>query len=109
MARSSSKPKETNLPLIIALVFFILTTIGLGVFCYTQFAEIDTANAAKEAATKEVAAGRKKLLEMELEGRVQRVFFGIERADPSDPARDDLSVVLTDVKEGDAAFQHLQW
>lgn len=97
----AAKSKETNLPLIIALVFFILTTIGLGVFCYTQFAEIDTANATKETANKEVTASRKKITDMELEMRVQRVFFGIEE-------EKDRETVETDVKEGDAAFLALK-
>src|SRR3954454_22694404 len=97
----AAKSKETNLPLIIALVFFILTTIGLGVFCYTQFAEIDTANAAAKTAKDEVTASRKKTQDMELEMRVQRIYFGV-------PKDDDLSTVETDVKEADAAFQALQ-
>ncbi len=99
---AKSKSKETSLPLIIALIFFILSTIGLGVFCYTQFAEIDTATAAKAEAEKTTKQLRTELRERELEGRVQRIFFGVEKDD-------DRATVETDVKEGDPAFQHLEW
>ncbi len=35
----AKKSQETGLPLIITLVFFILLSIGLGVFAYTEFSE----------------------------------------------------------------------
>ncbi len=44
---------ETKAPLVIALVFFVLTTIGLGVFAYMTSEDLTAAkNAEKEAATK---------------------------------------------------------
>src|SRR5437763_784890 len=36
---AKQKSKETGLPVIIALVFFILTTIGLGVFVYVLYSD----------------------------------------------------------------------
>jgi hypothetical protein len=57
MARSSKAGGEASTPLIIALVFFVLTTIGLGVMYYLAQKDIADANTAKgEAETKSKTA-----------------------------------------------------
>jgi hypothetical protein len=53
MARSSSSSSgETKAPLVIALVFFVLATIGLGVFAYMTYEDLEEAKKATAEANK---------------------------------------------------------
>jgi hypothetical protein len=56
MARSSSANKDSTRPLVIALVFFILATIGLGVGTYMGFSNASKAEATADEANKKAAA-----------------------------------------------------
>jgi hypothetical protein len=98
---AKSKSKETSLPLIISLVFFVLTTVGLGIFCYVLYSDMETKDAEVVKARKEVADVRGQLKDAELVARVDRAFFGVEKDD-------DLQTIETDVKEGSPAFNELK-
>lgn len=98
---AKSKSKETSLPLIISLVFFVLTTIGLGVFCYVLFSDMEAKDAEVAKYKKSESDIRKQLTDAELVARVQRVFFGVEK-------EDDQTTIETDVKEGTPAFTELK-
>jgi hypothetical protein len=95
------KPSETNLPLIISLVFFVLTTIGLGVFCYVLYSDMESKDAEVAKAKDEVKKLRDQKDEAVQIARVQRVYFGV-------PNDDDLAGVEADVKPGTAAYNHLE-
>jgi hypothetical protein len=58
MAKSSN---EAKLPVIIALVVFILATLGLGIFAYTQQEQITNAQEAEKKAIADDAASKKSL------------------------------------------------
>lgn len=98
---AKSKSKETSLPLIISLVFFVLLSIGLGVFCYVLYSDQETKDAQVAEAKKQEQAARTLYVEAQDIARVQRVYFGV-------PKDDDLSKVETDIKEGTPAFQELE-
>lgn len=53
MAKSSAAAGETKTPLIVALVFFVLATIGLGVYAYTLNDDVATAKGEAETARKD--------------------------------------------------------
>ena len=99
MAKKSTE--STNLPLIISLVFFVLTTIGFGVMWYMAYSEQEThvANVKKEKADADVV--RKLNKEQELSARVYRIAMGIDDAD-------DKEKLLAEVKAGDKASAELK-
>src|SRR5262245_59398294 len=78
---AKSKSKETSLPLIISLVFFVLTTVGLGIFCYVLYSDMETKDAEVAKKTKEVSDIRGQLKDAELVARVDRAYFGVEKDD----------------------------
>jgi hypothetical protein len=97
----AKKSKETSLPLIISLVFFVLLSIGLGVFCYTLKSDEAAKDAAVDSAKKEAANARSIAKENELIARVLRTYVGIE-----DEA--DRTAIVAEVKEGDKAALELK-
>lgn len=119
MAKKASS--ETNLPLIIALIFFALSTIGLGVFVYVLMDEKAAKDKAVADAKAERAAALKSEADAQMVARLLRVYFGVGsrppevkpaapgEAAPPPPAADnsDVSVVLKQVKEGTEAFKEL--
>lgn len=102
MAKSTKPPREASLALIISLVFFILTTIGLGVFCYVLNSDQVAKDAEVAKSKKEVTDMRASLKEAELIARVHRVFTGLDRGAGDDS---DLKVVQNEVKEGSKPWQ----
>src|SRR5262249_5100436 len=98
---AKSKSKETSLPLIISLAFFVLTTIGLGVFCYVLYSDMEAKDKTVADAQKQLYAARALQKDAELTARALRVYFGVEKSD-------DMTTIKADVKEGDATFQELQ-
>ncbi|MBY0513978.1 MAG: hypothetical protein K2P78_08720, partial [Gemmataceae bacterium] len=98
---AKSKSKETSLPLIISLVFFVLTTIGLGVFCYVLYSDMEAKDAEVAKYKKERTDIAGQLKDAELVARVQRAYFGVEKDD-------DLATIETDVKDGTPAFAELK-
>jgi hypothetical protein len=92
----AKKSKETSLPLIISLVFFVLLSIGLGVFCYTLKSDEAAKDAAVDSAKKETAAARGQAKDYEMTARTLRMVVGIED-------EDDRTQLQANVKEGDKA------
>ncbi len=77
----AKKSKETGLPVIIALVFFVIATVGLGVFCYVLYSD---------QATREKAAADAKASQKKAEGaqatsdnmnKLYRVALGVDLPD----------------------------
>lgn len=75
---AKAKSKETSVPLIFALVFFILTTIAFGVMWYLAFSDIEQAKANEKKAKDDLATPRKQATENEIKARVYRLYMGIE-------------------------------
>ena len=105
MAKTAKPTRETSLPLIISLVFFILLSIGLGVFVYVlnsdQAAKDDTVKKAND----DVKALRTTVDEEKQIARIHRIVMGLEEGS-GDTA--DLKTVLGDVKEGSRPHQELK-
>lgn len=93
--------KETSLPVVVSLVFFVLTTIGLGVFVYVLYSDQEAKDTEVTKAKDEVKGLRAAAKEAELIARATRVFAGA-------PEADDLSVIQQEVKEGDKVHQAIK-
>ena len=74
----AKKPKETNVPLIFALVFFILTTIAFGVMWYLAFSEQEKNVADAKKASDETKKFKDAARDAELKARVYRLWIGYE-------------------------------
>ncbi len=99
MAKSAAK--ETSLPVVVSLVFFVLTSIGLGVFVYVLYSDQEAKDTEVAKSRDEVKNLRAEAKEKELIARAHRVAAGI-------PDADDLSVLQSDVKEGDKIHQEIK-
>jgi len=97
--------KETSLPVIIALVFFIVTTIGLGVFVYVLYSDQEAKDAEVVKAKKEVTDMRAAVKDAELTARITRVYCGLDEGTGD---QSDLVIVQNEVKEGTKPHQELQ-
>jgi hypothetical protein len=93
--------KETSLPVVVSLVFFVLTTIGLGVFVYVLYSDQEAKDTEVTKAKDEVKGLRAAAKEAELIARATRVFAGA-------PETDDLTVIQQEVKEGDKVHQAIK-
>ncbi|MBP3953689.1 hypothetical protein J8F10_00030 [Gemmata sp. G18] len=89
-----AKSKETNVPLISALVFFVLTTIAFGVMWYLSFSEMETHVNAKKTAEKDLAGVRTAKDEAERLARVYRIYLGAAKDD-------DVTAIEAESKAGD--------
>src|SRR5262245_11947507 len=70
-------PKETSLPLVVALVFFVLTTIAFGVMWYMQYSDQQAkADEVKKAQTEKTAAAGQQA-DAELKVKVYQAYLGI--------------------------------
>lgn len=100
---AKSKSKETSVPLIFALVFFILTTIAFGVMWYLAFSEQEkyVADAKKEKDAQKPL--RDAARDAEVKARVYRLYMGIE----IDGVADDKTVIAAEAKPGDAIAAEL--
>ncbi|MBM3979670.1 MAG: hypothetical protein FJ304_05195 [Planctomycetes bacterium] len=78
---AKAKSKETSLPLIFALVFFVLTTIAFGVMWYLSYSEVEQAKADKKKAEGDLKAPRDAERESNLKARVYRLYLGWEEGD----------------------------
>jgi len=96
----AKKSKEST-PLIVSLVFFVLLSIGLGVFCYIQNSDMAAKDAAVESAKKDRATAQALAKDAELTAAVLRTYIGI-------PEGDDQTKIATEVKEGDKAATALK-
>ena len=105
MAKTPRQPKETSLPVIVALVFFVLTTIGLGVFVYVLYSDQEAKDKTVVDAKKEVTDMRAAVKDAELTARMYREYIGIGEG-TGDQA--DLTVLQNEKMEGTKAYQKLQ-
>ncbi|MBX9581126.1 MAG: hypothetical protein K2X87_12525 [Gemmataceae bacterium] len=103
MAKTSSTtgPAEPSQPLIISLVFFVLLTIGLGVFCYVLYSDQKGKDDAVAKAAADLKAARAEAKDWENVAKVNQVFAGVA----DDATR---TALLAEVKEGDKAYQEVQ-
>jgi hypothetical protein len=93
--------KETSLPVVISLVFFVLLAIGLGVFVYVLYSDQEAKDAEVAKAKEEVKSARAAAKDNELIARAARVMVGV-------PDAEDLQTLQTDVKEGDKVHQEIK-
>src|SRR5437763_4427965 len=96
-----AKSSKESLPLIVSLVFFVLLSIGLGVFCYVLNSDQAAKDAAVESAKKDKASAQAIAKDAELTAAVLRTYIGI-------PEGDDQTKIATEVKEGDKAATALK-
>ena len=104
MAKAARPSKETSMPVVIALVFFIVATIGLGVFVYVLFGDQEAKDAAVAAKTKEVTEMRASVKDAELTARIYRIASGFPEGAGNES---DLVIVQNEVKEGTKPYQEL--
>ncbi len=96
-----AKKKETNVPLILALVLFILTTIAFGVMWYLSYSDMETFVNNEKKAKDDLSKVRNENREYELKARMYRLFLGTAEGD-------DKTVIDTDLKPGDAITNELK-
>jgi hypothetical protein len=82
MAKKTAK--ETSLPLVISLVFFVLTTITFGVLWYTTYSDQQTKEDAKKKAEQEKVAATGAASDALLEAQALRVLIGVEEEKDKD-------------------------
>src|SRR5437868_3512506 len=75
---AKSKSKETSVPLIFALVFFILTTIAFGAMWYMSYSDMEAKNAEVKKAKEDLVTPREVSRENEMTARVYRLWMGLE-------------------------------
>lgn len=90
----AKKKRETGLPVVIALVFFLLTTVGLGVFCYVLYSDQIEQQKVVESAKKDAAGSAKLAKEAQELVKVYRIALGI-------PEPGDLETLTAESKPGD--------
>ncbi|MBA4186658.1 MAG: hypothetical protein C0467_01430 [Planctomycetaceae bacterium] len=94
MAKKAAATKETSMPLVFALVFFVLTTIAFGVLWYMEFADREAKIASVADAKKDAAAARALVKESDLNSRLYRIYLGVDDAE-------DKTLLMGDHKAGD--------
>jgi hypothetical protein len=97
---AKSKPKETSVPLIFALVFFVLTTIAFGVMWYLSYSDMEAKNAELKKKEDEKKPLRDEARNNELKARVYRAYMGIDEGD-------DKTVLAAEAKPGDVISTEL--
>lgn len=101
MAKKKKQKKESGLPVVIALVFFVLTTVGLGVFTYVLYSDQMAKDQEVVAAKKDAAGSQKLMKDAQQLVKVYRLAFGT--AEPS-----DLETLSAESKPGDAYVAELK-
>lgn len=94
--------KETSLPVIIALVFFVIATVGLGVFCYVLMSDQEADKAAVDKAKADQKNAQTLAKDYELIARINRIYAGLDDGD------DRKFVLDENVAEGSKGFQELK-
>lgn len=81
MARSKKAGGEASTPLIIALVFFILLSVGMGVMYYLANGQVAGEEAKAKEADNKAKAAEKAMREAQDTAKMYRAFFGIAPPD----------------------------
>jgi len=100
MAKSSSG--ESKAPLVIALVFFVLTTLGLGVLYYMKTDEMKTVQASAKTATDESAKYKKEISQANERLLVYKVAMGVNTQEEFETLKNALNE--SDVRATHAAL-----
>ncbi|MBA4067365.1 MAG: hypothetical protein C0501_27380 [Isosphaera sp.] len=93
--------KETSTPLIVALVFFVLTTIAFGVMWYMEYAERENNAAKVKAEADKTKAANSATKDAELLAKLYRVLLGVQEGD-------DETSLLAEHKAGDKLATELK-
>lgn len=101
MPKAKGQVKEAGMPVVIALVFFIVTTIGLGVFVYVLYSDQEAKDAAVAAAKKEVTDQRALVTKAQLNERIMRVAIGMPEGTGNES---DIVIVQDGAKEGTEGY-----
>jgi hypothetical protein len=88
MAKPSN---EAKLPVIIALVFFILATLGVGVFAYTLTQDVAKANEDAKKAAADADAAKKTQKAAQEEMLLYKVAMGVQTADEAAAVQSGLT------------------
>lgn len=99
MAKKAAK--ETSMPLVFALVFFVLTTVAFGVMWYMQYSDQQAKADEVAKAKKEVSAANAVAKEAELNLKLLKVFVGVDEAD-------DKTSMIAEHKAGDKMSAELK-
>ena len=83
--------RETNTPLVVALVFFVLTTITFGVLWYMQFSDQQTKDDTVKKAQQEATAAKGEAADNATKARVYRTIMGI-------PEEKDIETLKAETK-----------
>jgi hypothetical protein len=83
--------KETSTPLIVALVFFVLTTIAFGVMWYMQFSDQQAKDDAVKKAQTEATAAKGEAADANMKASIYRTFIGI-------PEEKDIETIKAETK-----------
>jgi hypothetical protein len=100
---AKSVPKESSTPVIVALVFFVLTTIAFGVLWYMEYSERGAVAQQKTDAKKEVAAANAIAKEADLRSKMYRVYLGVD-----DEKGEEKTAVRAEHKAGDKLAAELK-
>src|SRR5262245_20560900 len=103
MAKAKPKSGETSVPLIFALVFFILTTIAFGVMWYLSYSDMEAKNAEVKKLTDEKKPLKDDARNNELKARVYRAYLGIE----IDGVTDDKTTIAAEAAPGNVISAEL--
>lgn len=101
MAKKAASGKETSLPLVFALVLFVLSTITFGVLWYMQYADQEAKAASVADAKKDAAAARALAKESDLNAKLYRIYLGVD-----DP--EDRTLLMGEHKAGDKLSTELK-
>jgi hypothetical protein len=100
MAKKSSK-ETTNLPLVISLVFFVLTTIAFGVMWYMAYSEQEKFVGDKKKAEDDLKNARGLTADAERVARMYRIMIGVDEPD-------DKEKLVAESKAGDKTAAELK-
>src|SRR5262249_8787826 len=97
----AKKPQETSLPLVVALVFFVLTTIAFGVLWYMQYSDQQAKDDAVKKAQQDATAARGEAADAKLQAKVYRTYMGV-------PEGDDVTSLSAETKGKDKIASELK-
>jgi hypothetical protein len=92
----AKKPNEPSLPLILALVFFVLTTIAFGVMWYMTYSEQQTKDDAVKKATADLTSLRGEKAKSDRLLALYKIYLGVDSKDG-----EDKKLIDTEAKPND--------
>ncbi len=101
MAKKAASGKETSMPLVFALVLFVLSTITFGVLWYMEFADREAKLKSVEDAKKDATAARALAKDSDLIAKLYKIYIGVDEAE-------DRSLLMGEHKAGDKLSTELK-